>query len=467
MTVQSISSVSAYFINTRASSFEDNKDSFDSVLEKKNIKAEIGKKTETGKKTEQKDKTFAEENKQTDSVMNSDSNTITAETKKVSSDNTDITSTETIVTENINELQGETVLEDTEVSLGKIIELLNEIICLMQENLQVTENELQAAAQENGLQPADLFNMESVKQLTMTVTGTDEAKLLTDEDMCKKLLDLQTQISDLLEENGIQPEELQNDDLFSKKLNEVLLGTEKQSVEDQSISNRKEISFTVNEKQVKENSLPQSIDKTDGTEELKEQVKAPEDTTAERKESGENGHQFSENAGTFLRNLAAAGASLATEQTGAINTYTEFYEIASQVIEQVKVSVNPESTSMELQLYPEHLGKVDLQISSKDGIMTAQLTTQDKVAKEALESQMQVLRQTLENQGIKVESIEVTVSEFGFRQNENGAGGQEQQRKRNGSRVSFNEGTELDGTAINDVTEVMKELNGNSVDYVA
>ncbi|MGN1084884.1 MAG: flagellar hook-length control protein FliK, partial [Lachnospiraceae bacterium] len=123
----------------------------------------------------------------------------------------------------------------------------------------------------------------------------------------------------------------------------------------------------------------------------------------------------------------------------ALATAEEIREIANQIMEQIKIVIRPEQTNMELQLNPEHLGRVHLTITEKEGMMTAQFTTQTESAKEAIESQVAALRESLQNQGIKVEAIEVTVSEFGFerdrdaQQSENG--GQEKRKRQNGFRV--------------------------------
>ncbi len=71
---------------------------------------------------------------------------------------------------------------------------------------------------------------------------------------------------------------------------------------------------------------------------------------------------------------------------------------------------------MDMMLNPEHLGRVQLNISSKEGVLTASFITQNQVAKEAIESQMQVLKENLEAQGLKVEEIEVTIANFSFQQ---------------------------------------------------
>ena len=74
---------------------------------------------------------------------------------------------------------------------------------------------------------------------------------------------------------------------------------------------------------------------------------------------------------------------------------------------------------MEIQLNPENLGKLHLTVTSRDGVMMAQLTAQDEAVKKAIESQISILKENLNNQGLKVESVEVTVESHAFEQNQN------------------------------------------------
>ena len=139
-------------------------------------------------------------------------------------------------------------------------------------------------------------------------------------------------------------------------------------------------------------------------------------------------------------------------------------EIANQIMEHIKITIRPEQTNMELQLNPEHLGRVNLTITEKEGMMTAQFTTQSEVAKEAIESQMTALRESLQNQGIKVEAIEVTVSEFGFerdRQSEQNGNGEPEKRRKSGNFTV--EDTEETAPKMADYLNV----TDSSVDYSA
>lgn len=91
-------------------------------------------------------------------------------------------------------------------------------------------------------------------------------------------------------------------------------------------------------------------------------------------------------------------------------------QIIEQIVRQIRASVTDTTSTMEMQLNPERLGKVLLTISAKEGMMTANFTVQTEEARLALESQMYQLRDTLEQKEIKVEAVSISVSDFSFAQ---------------------------------------------------
>lgn len=132
-------------------------------------------------------------------------------------------------------------------------------------------------------------------------------------------------------------------------------------------------------------------------------------------------------ANLFTERLAEAYESSAGKETpsaGQLMTH-----IVDQVVEQVKIRVMPETTSMELMLHPESLGRVNIQVSAAAGVAKATLIVENLMAKEALESQLMTLKETFAEQGLKVDAVEVTVSEFGLNQENR----QTQQDQQNGS----------------------------------
>lgn len=69
---------------------------------------------------------------------------------------------------------------------------------------------------------------------------------------------------------------------------------------------------------------------------------------------------------------------------------------------------------MEMQLNPENLGKVYVNISSKEGVIHAQLAASNEAVRAALETQVADLRQNLNQAGVKVDAVEVTVASHEF-----------------------------------------------------
>ena len=100
----------------------------------------------------------------------------------------------------------------------------------------------------------------------------------------------------------------------------------------------------------------------------------------------------------------------------AVPRMQQMIDIVNQVSEQIRTQVTPDTTSVEMQLNPENLGKVVLNVVAKNGVMTATFQVESDEAKHALESQMYTLKENLEAKNIKVEAVEVQVSDFSFGQ---------------------------------------------------
>ena len=134
------------------------------------------------------------------------------------------------------------------------------------------------------------------------------------------------------------------------------------------------------------------------------------------------------------------------------------------------MSVNEDTSSFEMQLNPEHLGKINLQVAAKNGVVTAQIATENAAVKEALESQLITLKETLNNQGIKIEAVEVTVASHGFERNlddqrENEQNQQGNQKRR--FRFDVMQAAEEELTPADAVIREMMLANGNQINTTA
>ena len=194
---------------------------------------------------------------------------------------------------------------------------------------------------------------------------------------------------------------------------------------------------------------------------------------ADNKSSGSSAKTENGSMAEQFLNLVTDAAATDEVEFSQLSKSEQVRAVAEQILEKVRVVLSDTQTSMEISLTPESLGRVTLNLVSKHGALTAHFTAQNEIAKEAIGSQMVVLRENLESQGLKVEAIEVTVSNFDFTQNGGAAadgndrGGQ--QRNRRG--ISFEEAVGAESAAgmseAEQIAADLMERNGNQVDYTA
>jgi flagellar hook-length control protein FliK len=69
------------------------------------------------------------------------------------------------------------------------------------------------------------------------------------------------------------------------------------------------------------------------------------------------------------------------------------------------------SSELRLQLSPEHLGRVEVTVKALEGVITAVIRVEQPHAHEALEKQFGDLRQSLLDQGVRLDKVEVQLSQ--------------------------------------------------------
>lgn len=176
-----------------------------------------------------------------------------------------------------------------------------------------------------------------------------------------------------------------------------------------------------------------------------------------------------------FRNIAPETPVAATEPLSQVDTQN----IIRQINDYMRLNVSGPETSLEMQLNPANLGRVGINISVREGAVTAQIAVENATVKQALESQMVTLRENMNNQGLKVEAVEVTIASHEFEQNlENGAptGQQQSQPGGEGRQNERNRNLNLQDLTAEGLEEmpedqqlaarIMKD-NGNSMDLQA
>ena len=155
-------------------------------------------------------------------------------------------------------------------------------------------------------------------------------------------------------------------------------------------------------------------------------------------------------------------------------SHVDTTDIIRQIVDSISISNTTEESAIELQLTPESLGRMYINVSQKNSEITARIAVSNEAVKEALQTQMVDLKEALNNSGIRVNEVEITVASHEFERNlEQGAANDSRQQE---STNSYNGSNSSDSSIDSDmlppqdkerlVTQIMRD-NGNSVDFTA
>ncbi len=137
--------------------------------------------------------------------------------------------------------------------------------------------------------------------------------------------------------------------------------------------------------------------------------------------------------------------------------------VMNQVSRKMSVAIKNNDNELKLQLKPPHLGRIQMSIeNAKDGVKVS-IMTEQHAAKEMLSASVAELKSTLTEQGLKVDKIDVQLSQD-FEQSMNQA---RQENQQNRSRQGHGHGNAAGGTAdAGDGAEIAKSRNEDANIYL-
>lgn len=366
---------------------------------------------------------------------------------------------------------------------------------VLKEELGVTDEQIEEAMKALGLSFADLLNPNQLAALVSELTGAaDMGALLCDSGFLHVMQEIGELGKQLTEELGIPKEQL----IAMAEAAETAETVPEQPVEDSTAEAVTETAEdvsgeampTVTVEDHRDDGARESLKTDDAARELQGNPDDGSEETAETtdrmirtEESGRDaGRQEagSQNAGAGtaanLQNPAGTESIQPAEGTNEFSYRMDTANIIRQIVEHVRVNLSNTATTLEMQLNPENLGKLYLQLTAKDGMVSARIMAQNEMVRAALESQVAELRENMEQSGIRVDAVEVAVGSHEFeknleqnaRQQEREAEEQEKSAKRN-RRINLNDLDELSGVMTEEeslVAQMMAE-QGNSVDFSA
>lgn len=395
--------------------------------------------------------------------------------------------------------------------------ITNEIKDVLEEKLNVSDEELVQAMEQLGISMLDLTDPTKLTQLVMELTGSqDGSELLLNPDFQLLTGQVQELFQQLTESLNLTPEEMQQlseqlkalqentpienaEQLQTEDIAEAYQPQTEENVQDNvalTETKETEVQSTITEKNVSD--IAKEVDDAaKQTEQAETQTSVSQtEETAENQTDGETEMEKGDtNTSEKQEPEVKSQADTKSEQTQVsyqtttqtvnngqtvevvqtvTQTQVDVENILRQISQMTKISVTQAQSSIEMQLNPENLGKVYLQVISKEGAITAQIAAQNEAVKQVLESQIAVLKENMNQQGMKVEAIEVTIASHEFEQNlegqqEHTSKGQQEQEKASRRGINLNRLDELDGLMSEEESLVAKIMqdNGNSVDLTA
>ncbi len=366
---------------------------------------------------------------------------------------------------------------DESTMTGSLKALTGEVKAVVCAVLDMTDEELERYLAENGMCVMDLLLQNNLADFVADVAADgDSLKLITDSNLSEKFSELGDELKKLVATAA------QDMDISVEELNKYI-----QSTDFTDVSNAESADEVVG-----------TIDKTADTDELLSRrqnnpelenngsaVEEPE-LGLEDKITVASGEDDASQSGTFQKSDESLSGqflnTLIENVDNAVQAKEDFkgYSVNSenivrQLVDAIKVNVNSSFSEMELQLQPENLGKLNLVIASRDGIITAQFMAENDVVKSAIENQIVMLKDNFEQQGLKVEAVEVMVQTHGFEMGKNlegrGDNSQDDDDRHRTSRILTLEEINAiigdDEAADEDVLAAeMLRASGGNVDYL-
>lgn len=342
-----------------------------------------------------------------------------------------------------------------------------EMAAMLAAQMGIPQETVSEAMEELGMTEVSLLDPKNVKDLMVHLTeGADDMSILTDETFYQSVtqaLDTLEEITaELEEETGMTPEELK----------EAIATVQKQSVEEADIPEESPAkqeaaeNKTAEEPVVKWNAPKPELTDRVRTEAATPKVEPKHESAGKESESPFMGNQYQAEH-LFVK------AEVQAAETESTFSMAQAQEIMDQIMDYMEVSVKPDMTSLEMQLHPESLGTLHIQISNREGALTAQFIAQNESVKTVLESQIVELRQNLEQQGLKVEAVEVTIAQYSLDRNPagdgeaSGQGGKQKRGIRNLNLRELDPEEEEELTEEEKLTAQMMQAEGTTINYMA
>ncbi|WP_256201047.1 flagellar hook-length control protein FliK [Thermoanaerobacter thermocopriae] len=349
--------------------------------------------------------------------------------------------------------QEEAINRNKEYSMNKVVSDGNaELNGLFSTTRSLKEEKNLKSFQTADLSLVDVFNLlqQLINGLNVAIQKDDGKQLIEKQDFYAELqkevqklmqdflnngvLDvdkLSQKISQLLEEKlgiKVQPDKIATA-IRSSNFKEVLDLYKDENVDVKNLNTQETESFVFSQQIIKKDTMDNltlvtsknrnlPLNNQHISEENKENILETNDSQSglntkilvvkEEKNAGEN-KQLQPNDLTFLENNGKTFKNqLVNYQSSKLNDAPES-QIFDQIVKSMNISKNHTFSTISIQLKPEFLGKLQINLKSAEGNISATIITDSEKLKHQIESNIGILNTQLDLKGIKINSFNVTV----------------------------------------------------------
>lgn len=387
------------------------------------------------------------------------------------------------------------IQSDTKQSNESVEEVTNEQMEELQENirnvlkevLDISDAEIDEILMAENMSIFSLLQPDNLQTFLLAATENEPVDLLTNSTLIEVFQNMNHQMNTALQMSGLEEADLKQilaeDWKLPENMEDILPMQTADTVESGGLEFEKQ-SVQEEAKGVVESRIRQPEGQLirDTESEQLETVVVKEETTgiavslqsAGKKEGNSSGQQTEQNPQTVAADVVNQLSQAMNELEETSSSFTsdiQQADIVRQVIEQIKVFSGNDMNRIEVQLYPQHLGRLQIQVMMKNGVMTAQIHAETEMAKEAIESQLQQLKETFQERNIQVNAVEVSVgtSNFQREQERQDSAGNQQRTRTRGRRIQLDEfGMPVDDLATEEaIVSERLEAQGASVEFTA
>ncbi len=379
-------------------------------------------------------------------------------------------------------------VEKEDSLVDQAVALIKEVKATLKDALNLTDEELEGLLADMGIDASQLLIGDNLKNFILQFKGATTVDLLVNEDLANLVADITNEVSQIIQNyNSIDGIDFQQ---FVADNAETVEFALQDNVKDADIIVDDAISVNADKTPVVEENnqvdvaevdyeesksdtkiLDNKVESNIGDDGLAGKVKVTNTSESgqsmtQDKSSQQSNQQIVANFNQAIDNTV--NTNVTVDATTFVDQVQEA-DIIRQIIDQIKVNAGKEIQSMEVQLNPENLGKVYVNVEAKDGVMQAKIVAETEAAKNAIENNLAILKENFSTSELKVEAIEVMVAAYGFFEgNQSGDFNNEEQTNDTSKAIGGVNVNALDEEELTDEevleVEIMKS-KGNTVSY--